>query len=386
MRVIIIGVDGADWSVINQLKLDHIKDGCIMTSTIPPFSPIAWNTLFTGARPEEHGIYGFIQPTPDLKDFEIVGSRTRKVRALWNYYKGVYYKIPFTYPAETIDGVMVPGLGSPDDDYGENKFDLTTEKFRHHALGRLRKEIKELKRLWSTDWQVFSCVFRITDIFQHYYWGKLDILDKPYRRIDKFIGWVLEKKQPEDVVLIVSDHGFWSATKCFGVNTWLHQQGYLNLPTPKNSKLVQFIRKTPLRSLLISLLRLPQFSKYIKSVPMGGFEILKAVDEETIAYYVPGSCTSIVVKDKRHLKKIKALLQGLPFISEVHETKGMYDLVFLLKDSLTFRSQNESGEVLEPLTTGVTGTHNMNGICVAYNTEPVTSIYDIFPKVRGLLK
>ncbi len=108
MRICLIGIDGADKKVMDKLNLPNIYglgSVNIMKSTIPPFAPIAWNTLFTGEEPKEHGVYGFIQPKKNSYDYEIVSSKTRRVKALWNEYPGVFYKIPFTYPPEPVNGV-----------------------------------------------------------------------------------------------------------------------------------------------------------------------------------------------------------------------------------------------------------------------------------------
>jgi hypothetical protein len=71
-RVVLFGVDGADWRVIDPLvgqgRLPHfgrvIAEGStgVLRSMDPSASPSLWTTIATGVRPERHGIHGFVVP------------------------------------------------------------------------------------------------------------------------------------------------------------------------------------------------------------------------------------------------------------------------------------------------------------------------------------
>ena len=296
---------------------------------------------------------------------------------------------------------MIPGLGSPQDGYNENKYDLKSTTFIRHSMSVLKQEIKDLKVLWHKDWKIFSCVFRITDILQHYHWGDMKVLGGAYRKIDKFIGWVVEHKQPDDIIMIVSDHGFHSADKCFCINTWLAKEGYLYLPPAKDtllSNVAMFIKNSPLKPLAMKLMSMPMFSKMIKHVPIAGFDIVKNIDERTTAFYVPGSCCSITMNLKNRqprgkvmncnaeTKKLISKLKSLPMVESVYLDNGdLYDIVFILKEGWTFRSHDTDNEVTKKLDTGVNGTHSMNGIFISDKCQPINSIYGVAPKIRELL-
>ena len=404
MRIILLGIDGADLLPLSKLDLPNIASlgkVHIMKSTIPPFSPIAWNSLFTGVEAKYHGVYGFIQPKQYSYDYEIVSSRTRKVKALWNYYPGIFYKIPFTYPPEPVNGILIPGLGSPYDGYKENKYDLKSRRFINHAINVLKQEIKDLKSYWHKDWKIFSCVFRITDIFQHYHWKDYTVLGKAYKRIDDFIGWVLKNKNKDDIIMIVSDHGFCGASQCFCINTWLAKEGYLFLPPAKDtfkSRLAMWVKNSRLRNIAINLLSKPFFSKMIKHVPIAGFDLVKNIDERTTAFYVPGSCCSITLNMKgrqprgrlmkydKERDNLMKKLKALPMIKEVYKTEGdLYDIVFTMEEGWTFRSHDTDNKIIKPLDTGVNGTHTEDGIFISNLDEPIKSIYDVAPKIRELL-
>lgn len=87
------------------------------------------------------------------------------------------------------------------------------------------------------------CVFDITDRTQHMFWRYedeghpgyrpdapepfRDLFQEVYRQADTLIGRVLERIDSDTLLIVMSDHGFRSFRRCFNVNTWLHQNGYL---------------------------------------------------------------------------------------------------------------------------------------------------------------
>jgi predicted AlkP superfamily phosphohydrolase/phosphomutase len=89
------------------------------------------------------------------------------------------------------------------------------------------------------------CVFDITDRTQHMFWRYeddrhpghpaevseplKDVFQKVYQRADRLVGEVLERIDSDTLLVVMSDHGFRSFRRCFNVNTWLHQNGYLSL-------------------------------------------------------------------------------------------------------------------------------------------------------------
>jgi predicted AlkP superfamily phosphohydrolase/phosphomutase len=89
------------------------------------------------------------------------------------------------------------------------------------------------------------CVFDATDRIQHMFWRYIDeghpaLRDCPtspnrdairdlYRRNDAFVGDVLARLRPNDVLMVISDHGFGSFRRGVNVNAWLRREGYLTL-------------------------------------------------------------------------------------------------------------------------------------------------------------
>lgn len=95
-------------------------------------------------------------------------------------------------------------------------------------------------------------VFEATDRVQHMFW---QFLENPnlkvngvpaskrarnavydvYKAMDDFLGELIPKLTKNDLLMIVSDHGFNSAKREFHLNSWLHQEGYLVLKDGKKT-------------------------------------------------------------------------------------------------------------------------------------------------------
>ncbi|HJS28492.1 MAG TPA: alkaline phosphatase family protein, partial [Anaerolineales bacterium] len=81
-RVLIVGFDGATFDIIRPLvaqgrlpnlaRLMHAGSWGPLRSTIPPVTPAAWTSFFTGKNPGKHGIYDFQILNPDDYSFSTV--------------------------------------------------------------------------------------------------------------------------------------------------------------------------------------------------------------------------------------------------------------------------------------------------------------------------
>lgn len=121
-KFLLLGWDAAEWKVIQPLIekglmptlkkfLEEGTSGKIATLD-PPFSPMLWTSIATGKRAYDHGIMGFIEPTPNGDALRPVLSTSRKVKAIWNILNQSGYKSNVvgwwpSHPAEPINGVMV---------------------------------------------------------------------------------------------------------------------------------------------------------------------------------------------------------------------------------------------------------------------------------------
>jgi predicted AlkP superfamily phosphohydrolase/phosphomutase/tetratricopeptide (TPR) repeat protein len=124
-KVLLIGWDAADWKVINPLldqglmpTLDDFIDHGVMgnLATLRPIlSPMLWNSIATGKRPNKHGIHGFMEPDTQNGGIRPVSSTSRKVKAIWNILTQKGFKTNVLgwfagHPAEPINGISVSDL------------------------------------------------------------------------------------------------------------------------------------------------------------------------------------------------------------------------------------------------------------------------------------
>lgn len=121
-KVLLVGWDAADWQLINPLlaqgKMPHLQKllgqgvrGNIL-SLQPMLSPILWTSIATGKRAYQHGIHGFVEPTPDGTALRPSSSSSRTAKALWNILSQAGKRCHVvgwfaSHPAEKINGVCV---------------------------------------------------------------------------------------------------------------------------------------------------------------------------------------------------------------------------------------------------------------------------------------
>ncbi|MCI0568821.1 MAG: alkaline phosphatase family protein, partial [Acidobacteria bacterium] len=122
VRVLLIGLDAADWESINPLldqgRLPHLKallDRGIrgpLRSYNPMVSPLLWTTVVTGKGPDVHGVADFSVVEAKTGAKVPISSRYRNVKAIWNILSDLDRSTAVvgwwaSYPADHIKGVMV---------------------------------------------------------------------------------------------------------------------------------------------------------------------------------------------------------------------------------------------------------------------------------------
>lgn len=122
-KVAVIGIDGADWSVIqpmiaagelpNLARLVATGRHGVLRSLVPTYSPVVWATIFSGEPPEVHG----------LVDWYSADARSRRVPMLWDLFgahgrSSLTINVPGSWPPATVDrgwmlsGFPIPGLST----------------------------------------------------------------------------------------------------------------------------------------------------------------------------------------------------------------------------------------------------------------------------------
>lgn len=343
-KVLLIGIDGADYNITKKLldanKLKNLgsisKNGQFsrLISTIPPLSPTAWTSIFTGVPPYKHGIWGFLKQKDGEYFYKPVTSKDRRVRAIWNVLseknmKSIVVNIPFSYPPERINGIMITGLGSPGKD-SNFVYPLSLKKFilenfpnfdvdlnegkleEGESIHTLEKDITKteehlvdlfLHLLNENEWDFGAIVLRSLDIIQHFAFDDKKFVEQHYKRIDKLIGRILKEaingSKEEIPVIIASDHGFRRVSRRFYVNTWLEKEGYLRLKSNSNILLKLGIDAEKIRGLMKrmgfkEIIRKVEHSKFakqlLKIIPSSSHQYLFDADwSQTKAFFYKGS-------------------------------------------------------------------------------------------------
>ena len=124
-KLVFLGWDGADWQLIMPLieqgrmpNLKKVMDNGAwgnLATLDPILSPMLWNSIATGKRPQKHNILGFLEPKPDGSGVQPVSSTSRTARAFWNIFhheglRGHVLNWFASHPAEPINGTVVSNV------------------------------------------------------------------------------------------------------------------------------------------------------------------------------------------------------------------------------------------------------------------------------------
>jgi len=261
-RLLIIGWDGADWQILDDL----IKRGCLpnvarmldegargnLASTIPSHSWAAWSTFMTGLNPGSHGVYDFLERHPTQPGKRIpVSSRSIKAVTFFERLSESgrelrIANVPVTFPPIRINGRMISGVAIPPGspyvypaDFAQRLNSLAP--FPINGMEWLRFEDRPMALVEETrwfnerrtasfelllegNWDVAVCVFVSPDRLQHAFGAQLlpthpdyaEQADTPlaeavratYTHLDRQIERLRELAGHNATTILMSDHGF----------------------------------------------------------------------------------------------------------------------------------------------------------------------------------
>jgi len=470
MRTVIFGADGLTFRILHPLiergDLPNFKrlreQGCeaVLESKYPPLTPPAWTSLSTGLKCARHGVYDFWtyeeQAQDGLARKARVQTNRKAGKALWNilseYRKQVLVvNVPMTYPPEAVNGIMVSGYMTPSSEVNftyptsfkeelyrvvpDYQIDLELRGFFKHrdglqrlidgALAMTSSRIALIHHLLKEKpWDFAYVAFVGPDRLQHSLWQEISALDaratEYFRLLDRGLGLVLEQLGPEDVLFVVSDHGFQGATHIFNINEYLYRKGLLT-PTSIH-RLRRAYRTASLKQLLQRTKLLPLARKIKRALKLSGAVEFQRSDiyhpaqdhinlEQTSAY-VPslsgygGSYVDIVLKKDIDPAVVAELVDDLKRQVDPSSGKRLVDalytnevygdgpyalsephLLLLPNEGITFRMGLGSRCLWEEAS-HVRGTHQKDGVLYAYGggikqglRAPNAQIYDLAPTV-----
>lgn len=292
--VIFIGLDGADWRLLEPLMADGTMpelakivaraETRVLLTQHPPLSPLVWTSMMTGVSPLEHRILDFTRYSPETRQQEPITSDERAVPAIWNMARAGGKRVAVfgmwaTYPAE--EGVLLTDRDVPRD-YVE-----AAEVTHARALAAIREQKPDLAIVY----------FQGTDEIGHLTSGDVNRARDYFRRIDAILGEYRVLADAHDAQLVIaSDHGFdWggaheeSSTATATAAKWHRDEGVW-LRYPREPARLDPARVAEVCPMLLDLLGLP---------PMGSFDYRRVWQRPAPARSAAGSEESVA--------KLKAL-------------------------------------------------------------------------------
>jgi tetratricopeptide (TPR) repeat protein len=121
-RVIVIGLDAADWQLLDGYCADgtmpnlarFVREGRsgVLQAFQPPLSPLIWTTMMTGVSPLQHRILDFTRFNPTSGVREPITSDERLEKAVWEMANDHGSDVAVlgmwaTHPAEPVRGLMI---------------------------------------------------------------------------------------------------------------------------------------------------------------------------------------------------------------------------------------------------------------------------------------
>jgi predicted AlkP superfamily phosphohydrolase/phosphomutase len=288
-KVLLLGLDGMSFSVMNpafeaghMANLKRLLEGGasgVLTSTVPPYTPPGWTSIFTGANPGRHGIFGFTAGNAQRREGLVRLDRVT-APAIWNAANAQgaaigLFNVPMTYPPPPVDGWAVSGMLTPEES-GQTPSNFTHpaelgETLVGHAGGyeididvdydqdwksaaiieRLSRNLAmkraALKFLLDDrgDVPMLFAVIEAPDRLMHVHYKYIDPAYEHFGRpeaaairaraweffdeMDDFIGDLLAWAGDDGFVVTMSDHGFQGKDKGVNMNLALKEWGLLSI-------------------------------------------------------------------------------------------------------------------------------------------------------------
>ena len=408
-RVLVIGIDGGTFDIIHPLfkqgKLPNLfklyKQGfsSSLLSTIHPISPTAWGSFTTGVNPGKHGLYDFSRRKHGSYDQLATTSRDIHIPKMWHLLakkdiKICLVNIPGTYPPEPLNGFLVSGFPTPEENNDftypqsllkELKDSIPDFHLQPRVVTRDGNEQALLKDIWEITqnttkatlflanniaWDLLITVYTGADVLGHHFWKFTDpdhpyytdelnkiygnAINDIYIKIDQEIGKLTRIVDNDTYVIIMSDHGFGGAYHALGLNNWLLGHGWMNVRRGITHRLKYFgfRRGFTLTNAfrLTKIVRTPENRKKIyakrsllRNLVLKLFFSLNDVDWSRTKAYCVGNCGQIylnvkgreprgIISPEDRLAVAKELKSDLILMKDENNGESIFDQVFLREE------------------------------------------------------
>jgi predicted AlkP superfamily phosphohydrolase/phosphomutase len=289
-KTAVVGLDGATFRVLDPLirsgvmpALARIRErgvSSVLRSTIPSYTPPAWVSIATGVNPGRHGVFGFLDNTPQEPP-KVAHSGSIRAPTMWQHLAGQgatagVFNVPMTYPPAKVEGFMVAGglaagwthadmpnfASDPEvarlvSDVAGGPYPLDSVVSYENdwrspgvitnieSIQRLRRRVlASLIERWDPD-LVFA-VFEGPDRLQHVHYQYLvegsgwyerpeaaeirSRAERYFEELDASIADLAAWVGDGGHIVLVSDHGAGPWEKTLNMNLLLEEWGYLRLP------------------------------------------------------------------------------------------------------------------------------------------------------------
>ena len=421
-RTVIIGLDGMPHRLIKHLAESGIMPNTRalmaggvfreMESSIPEVSSVAWSSVITGVNPGYHGIFGFTDIPAGTYRLSFPNSNNLRMPPFWQHEgngRSVIMNVPSTFPASSLDGVLISGFVSLDlqratyppslvpklnelgyqIDVDSGKAHQSMELFLRNLERTLQARIKTYRYLWDKeDWRTFMLVFTGTDRLAHFLWEAYedpahryhDVFLDHLHQIDTAIGEIVNRMDSDDVLIMLSDHGFERLEYDININYFLHEEGFIRFRKSPPQSPVDIDFGTTAFALDPARIYVNVEGKYPRGSVSPG-------DIESIIDRLCSSLKALEVNGQKvaaHIYRKEEVYEG-PYLEQAP------DLVLIPSPGFNFKASLKAERLAEK---GIfTGKHTQKDAFLLINNAPeeavpqrpsVTDIVSIMKILRGL--
>jgi len=375
-KLFFLGIDAATWDLITPWAKEGklpgfaqlLKTGLTLNlrSTVPPLTPVAWTSLYTGVNAGAHNVFDFYRVKKN-NEITINLANNRRLPTIFRFLSEAQKKVavlnlPFTFPPEPVNGLMLsgfltPGLNAdflfpislqaefrrrfPRYCFTENARYGMDKKSKQAYFAELIKSVREKIRVfeWAekqAEWDLFAVNFMEVDHVQHWFFNEPQKMLKVYRQVDNYLLTKLKEKRYSQL-MVFSDHGAGPYKQNLNLNTYFLQKGLLRLKNTKKTRFKKLLfdlgfTVSNTAKLALFLNRLPQSKEgRSKAQKIKLFLDLNDIDYKrstalSFGYY---GNIKMLKKDAGSIKRVKAALrelkyQGEPVIDQIWEGKEIY--------------------------------------------------------------
>ena len=336
-------------------------------------------------------------------------------------------KVTFTYPESTYQEI-VSAIGDyvlypdPGEAYSDSGIDSFLDRL-YRCTDLRMKAFDYLRTREEADFAMM--VFNGTDTISHAMWKFMDRehpLHDPqkydqyghairdyYQYVDNKLAAIVDDLNDDTTLIIMSDHGFGPFHKFIHVNNWLIREGFMSLRSGLRSRVKQTLSSAGFSPMNVysTLMQLGYGKLKGRVVRGSGQGLLKTlflsfedVDWTETKAYSMGNVGQIYINVRgreplgsvepgaeyegvrervmSHLRELRDPDTGEEIVESIYRREEVYqgeeaehapDIIFIPKRLEYFgfgEYEFGSHKIVDPMKRGISGTHRMNGIFLAY--------------------